>query len=454
VTSTGRATAGPLPSPVRRHRSPRRSALSNANVLTAAAVILFVVPQRLAVGPAGLRFSTISLLGLVALFAWSSRTLRLIPGTRLRFNPVRVALTLFAVWGLFSFAIANSRILSPLESNGATRSLVATMASLGLALLLCDGGLGPRDIRRVVTGLLAGAYFSAVIAVAQRFFGLNYAQLWSNVPLLHAGGEGELLESLMSGRATGTANHPIELSVASAVLIGVAVHHSVTSSSARLRRLHAIGAILLVFGTLLAISRSGFVALVIVGILTIRQVDRSQRLTVVVLGILTMAVTQITARGVLATLRYQLLNTGDDASSQGRTDDYGPVFELVSQRPWLGMGNGTFVPEQYLYLDNAWLGILLGGGFVGVMVTLLLIATALYTSGVAERPARSATGRYERGLAATCRHALIALAVSALFFDEFSFPQTAALFFFMIGILGALFSALSAGSGTAEVSRA
>jgi O-antigen ligase len=152
---------------------------------------------------------------------------------------------------------------------------------------------------------------------------------------------------------------------------------------------------------------------------------------------LSVALIQVFLQGTLSTLRYQLSNIGTDASSRGRTEDYGPVFDLVQDRPWLGLGEGTFNPRQYFFLDNAWLGALITGGIIGVTALATLLLASLYTAGLARR---MTTSPYLADISRALSVALSALAVSAYFFDEFSFPQSATLFFLLAGAIGAAYT--------------
>ncbi len=87
-------------------------------------------------------------------------------------------------------------------------------------------------------------------------------------------------------------------------------------------------------------------------------------------ALILVAVFMVVRPGLLGTLRYMLFATAEeDPSIEGRTQDYALVGHFFIQRPLLGRGPNTLVPELYngLVLDNQWLYTLVTGGIVGVV---------------------------------------------------------------------------------------
>src|SRR6185312_10538507 len=83
-----------------------------------------------------------------------------------------------------------------------------------------------------------------------------------------------------------------------------------------------------------------------------------------------------------------------DPSIEGRTNDYAWVGYWFSQRPLLGRGPGTLIPELYLVLDNQWLYTLVTQGTLGVAALAALHLTCVSLASVALRRSASAEDRH------------------------------------------------------------
>ncbi len=433
MDNSGAAVAGHAAT---RRASRLRERISDpsATFFGVALVLVFVVPTRYSIGPAGIRLTFTLGLGLIAMLTWVSYLL-FHRGVTVAFTLPRLLIVLYLLNQVVSIAAAYRRPLSPLENSGTYRSITASIGLAGLALMLADGVKTKEGLRRCVQMTLLGGYFSSIVGIGQRVFKWDYDTLWRNVPGLNSTLSTEEVNGLLTNRATGTGSHPIEFSVACACLIPLAINQMAHAQVPRWVYLHRVGVGLLLIGALLGVSRAGFIGVVIGLALSIGRLNARQRVNACAFGLITLAIVQFSAHGTLTTLRYQLLNIGSDNSSKGRTADYGPVFGLVKQHLWSGIGVGTYNPTQYRFLDNAWLGILVGGGVMAVVVLGLIYLSGLYEAG---RLRRAANDAYLGGLAYSCGVSLAIIAACAYFFDEFSFVQTQTLSVVLLGILGAV----------------
>ena len=126
---------------------------------------------------------------------------------------------------------------------------------------------------------------------------------------------------------------------------------------------------------------------------------------------------------------------GADPSITGRTQDYDYVAYWFSQRPWLGRGPGTLIPDLYIILDNQWLLTLVTGGIVGVVALAGLHVTCISLSMTALR--RSATAEDRHLCAALLSSQIVAILVG-LTFDSLSFTTFAFTLALMSGLCGAV----------------
>lgn len=433
MTSSGAPGTSVTTPTVARSSGKHRARLDASHLLALVGFTTFLIPPRYAVGTAGLSFNSPTLFGLTALLLWGSAQL----GRRPRgetFNAVQWALGAYAGVAVLSLGIAFARPLTGGEPAAALRSFAITMGYVGIALLLSEAVRAQAGLQRVWHWTLLGAYLSGLIALGQRVLSLDYVSFWGSLPGVRFAGETDRLEPLLSGRAFGTAGHPIELAVVSGCLIAISVNQATRGVQAW-RGLHWVGSVVLLLATMLAISRSGFVALLLVAPIAFTMMSARQRVNSLVVVVASLVAVQVFAHGTLSTLRYQLVNVGVDASSQGRLVDYGPVFEIVDSSPWVGIGLGTFIPDEYFILDNQWLATLVTQGIIGVVALLALVGVTLWALSQSRRRTASS---FMSGLSRGAHIGFLAAVVCAYLFDLFAFPQISTVFFLLIGTAGSV----------------
>jgi O-antigen ligase len=153
-------------------------------------------------------------------------------------------------------------------------------------------------------------------------------------------------------------------------------------------------------------------------------------ISVAVLGAIT-----VLRPGLLGTLKAMFLWADADPSITGRTDDYELVGHWFSQRPWLGRGPGTLIPDLYIILDNQWLMTLITCGIIGVAALAIFHFTCIGLATIALR--RSVTEEDRHLCAALISSQVVAILVGATF-DSFSFTTFAFTLALMSGLCGAV----------------
>src|SRR5690606_13751371 len=105
------------------------------------------------------------------------------------------------------------------------------------------------------------------------------------------------------------------------------------------------------------------------------------------------------------------------------------------ERPLFGRGIGTFIPTEYIYVDNQFLLTLADAGLFGLagLITFLVISMSL-ARGARHRSRRDDVRHLGQALFA----AIAANSVTFLTFDALSFRQNATTLFLMAGSAAAL----------------
>jgi hypothetical protein len=407
-------------------------------VLTLLVVLLFLLPQDyVLVGPLKSVGNPAQLIGMLALAFWcAGRILGQIRATE--GHPIRWVILLYAIAALAAFAAAMSNsTLNMAESAGAARALFPVAASLGIGLLAVDG-LESRE--RVITVLQRLVWVGAVAAfigiVEFTIHGFNYRDAM-HLPGLTT--TTELIDDSRSGfdRIHGAASHPIEFAVTLGALTPLALHFALHAKSRLQRELNALAFLLICVVIPMAVARSGIVAVAVGMAFYAVHLSNRAKLNLAVLGVIALGIYRAMVPGLLGTLRSLLLIGEEDPSIAGRTEDYAKIPGLIAGFEAFGRGLGTFQPRAYFYLDNQYLGSLLEGGILGLII---LIVTYIVGLGVARGVRHRSGDPSMRGLGQALAASIAAFAVAAGTFDELSFRQSAFTFFLLLGCAGALWS--------------
>jgi O-antigen ligase/polysaccharide polymerase Wzy-like membrane protein len=296
-----------------------------------------------------------------------------------------------------------------------------------------------RDLDRMLGLLVGGGTIVALAALIEWRTKTNFFNWYSHVaPFLHYVDEGVAQARGTGVRARASAQHPIALSAALAMLVPLAIY----LYQRQRRRIWLAAGTVLTLGALSTGSRTGTTMLiaVLVTFLCIKPRDTVRLLPMLVP---LLVVIQVVMPGTIGTMRT-LLNPNyvvkeqsyDQGATAGRVADLGPALDRWATKPLLGSGFGTTVADPNApkesdsqILDDQWLGSLLQIGAVGALALLWLFVRAIRQ---AASDARSARGP-DSWLGASLAAALVSFTVGMLTFDAFAFVQVTFFAFIMIG---------------------
>jgi O-antigen ligase len=403
-------------------------------VICAVVVLLYFLPATLIVPDLTFAGRPALLLSLV-LFAWwvlarlNPRLLVVGP------QPLRWIALAYMLSILLSYIAGVLRGLPTLESNAENFSLLVTAEFLGLILMAADGIPNWMRLRTVIRVFVVSAAFMAVVGLMQSLFKFDL-RTYLILPglTIHSGLADFAERGVGLVRVAGTAAHYIEFSAALAVAVPYGVHCTLFATSKRARIWYGIATLLITAAIPVSVSRSGVVALgASVGVMFVLAWNWRTRYNVMFIGLFVVGSLVIVKPGLIGTLRSLFDNAGTDPSITHRTNQYTLVAQWFSQRPLLGRGPGTLIPDLYLILDNQWLNSLVTTGIVGVAALALIHITGITLAAIARKRTTRAEDRH---LCAALISTQIVAALASFTFDSLSFTTFSFTLALLTGICG------------------
>ncbi|WP_251838701.1 O-antigen ligase family protein [Oceanitalea stevensii] len=351
---------------------------------------------------------------------------------------------------LVGYAVGYDRLLPQVEANAADRWLILTVAMVGVTLAVTDGLVTRRQLDTLLRTLVALAATMAFVGILQfarivdltRYIRIPGLRHNSELIGVGARGDGDF------ARVAGTANHYIEFGVVLALVLPIALHYGFFSPPGRARVGNWVCVALIASAIPLSISRSAILTVAVTMVMLGLVWPWRRRYNVLAIALVGTAVFHLVNRGVLGTIRAMFTNMDNDPSVQNRIADQAFVSRMFEERPWLGRGAGTVIPERYILLDNQLFGTLVGGGVVGLAAFLALFAVPYFMArSVRLRAATEEARHLGQALAVIFPAGLLASGT----FDSFGFATFVGTTVVSIGAVGALWRMEQVGRGSPVV---
>jgi len=412
----------------------RRHLLDAGAVLCLTAALAILIPAHLLLpGLTGIGRPAI-VFGALLAFGWMVAKLH--PRLAVRGpQPLRWAAAMFLTAVMLAYAAGYMRGLPTLEANAADRSMIIYLVYVGIALVCADGLPNRTRLDEVLRALLVLGVVMALLGHLQ-LIGLD---LVDNIRLPGLVDHREAIDYRERGagflQVASTAAHYIEFSTVMMLLVPFAIH-AARYSRPRLGRQVATGAALIIAATIpVTLSRTGFVGLAISLMVMWWFWNWRIRFNVGLLAMATAAGLMVLRPGLLGTVRGLITYASSDPSVQGRTEDYGPAFEYIAERPLFGRGPGTFIPSLYRFIDNDWLIHLITVGIVGTVAYAAWHITAISLAVIAYRRCERDEDRH---LCAALITAQVAAMAVAFLFDALAFTTHTTVLAILTGATGAM----------------
>jgi O-antigen ligase len=423
-----------------------RSLLSWDSLLAVLVLVILFIPIQRYVLPGSLPFELEPYRLLVAFIVagWTA-SLLVDPRVRLQRTGLELPVGLIIVSVLGSI-VANAGRVS--EREPVVVKGVTFLLSFFLLLFLIASVVRTREqIDRLLQVLVGGGAVLAGFAILESRTQYNlFSHLSGIVPLLEqADFSVASSEEGRGARAFASAQHPIALGAALAMLLPPAVY--LLRRSRRVYWWVAIG--LLGLGSLATLSRTSVLMLVAVAgaFLWLRPKQTRRLWPLLIPAVLAV---HVIIPGTIGTLRSAFFPEGgliaEQSSNpgqrgQGRIADLGPSLSEFAETPLVGQGFSTRIVDRAhpsdQILDDQWLGILLETGIVGFVGWLMLLLRPIRRLGRAAKDDDSDRGWLCAALAAS----LVTYAVGMITFDAFAFIQVNFVLFILLGLAVATLAA-------------
>jgi hypothetical protein len=408
-------------------------------------VLLLCIPSIVVIMGLGSVGSPATLFGVAMLGWWG--VARLDPRTRQQSSgpqPMRRAVGILLAAVAASYVAAGLRGLDGLEHRAADRGLLTFLGVVGVTCVAADGIRSRERLDALLGILVATGAGMALVGLLQFRLAFDVAAIYDKIPGLTFNGTDNFVFTVGVRRVASTAGHPIEFGVVLALILPIALHRAFHAPPGRSRWAWFLAA-MVGLGIPLSISRSAVVCLAVAFVVLLIGWPRARRLWALKVVPLFLVVVRVIAPGTLGTLWTGLLGFRNDPSIQGRANNRALVGSYVAERPFIGRGFGTFMPERYVLLDNQYLGIVVELGFVGLLAVLLVLGVAF---GLTAQVRRRAADDETRDLALALAASVAAAAAGLATFDGFGFAAFTGLTFVLLGCIGALWRLTPIPGGT------
>jgi hypothetical protein len=352
---------------------------------------------------------------------------------RVRLTRIHIAaLTFFAICCL-SLALNREALINLGELQLGLKKLVL-LATYLLFFVIAASTIRPREVPRYVTMMIVLAVIAAVGGILEYRLKINPFYQWT-AKVLPVAIPSDMFTRDSIGRISvyGPAGQPLELATMLGMMLPFALLRAIETPEKRRRMLYMLASGLMVAGAMATVRKTSFIAPT-VGVLVLiayrpRVVVRKLLPLALILGV----VVHFSSPGAFGSVLNQLNPTAFNSvlTTKDRTSDYDAVRPDVMSHVLFGRGYQTYDGHKYRILDNEYLALAIGVGFVGLATYLLIFGVALS----AAHPTIRGPDPRRASLALACAGAVAVMAVVTLLFDNLSFPHVPYLFFFIAALV-------------------
>jgi hypothetical protein len=415
-----------------------RSRVDATSVLIVYALALWLIPSRYTVGPFAVTGAMA--IAFLAILLWAYG--RSLPESRVAHgpSPTNRAVLFFLAVTLIGYLAVMARPIAELDQRSADRNLAVLVGLCGLAAAICDNVHTKRYMNRFLAVIVAGATLVAIIGFLQYFARFDVAQYLHPPGFTSTGEEAFIYQRAGFRRVAGTARHPIELGVALAATLPLALHLAAYSRTLVGRNASRIATLVIVGAIPLALSRSAVLSTALVALLLLPTFSPQRRLTVLGAAAVLLLLMPLFVPGIFGTMGKLLQGKEGTGSLQTRGDATEVGLDLIGDKPFFGHGFAPAVGPSPVIIDNQYLVTGIEEGLLGLAALGAVIFTGIATG---RRARRLSNDPELRDLGQSFVAMIAAVALGGFGLNILRFPITAGLLFVGVGCAGALLRIVS-----------
>jgi hypothetical protein len=431
--------AAPTLAPVARvnflDAEPRRA--DGATIACLFVVTLLVIPSRMVLRGVPLSLTPASVIAMLVGLCWFCAHFTTTLGVAKGPSIVRTGLFGYAAAIFVTYGVSTFGYLPADELNLADHSIVLMIATLGLALGVCDGIRSPERIDFVLKAVVICGAISGTVGICQFLLKFDPTQ-YLKLPVLRYEST-ETLGTIERGglrRVGGTMGHPIEFGVVSAMILPFAAHFAFQAKEKGRPALRWwICTALIATGLMFSASRSAMVSLAGITVVLFIGWPGRRRARALLTGLIFLAVMKVAVPGLIGNIVGLFANAGNDDSVKYRTHDYPVAAAEIMRHLWFGRGYGTWYAPKHQVFDNQYILTMVEGGVIGMAGFAVIFFVGLYAA-IRFRYLSLDSSRRDLGL--TIAAALVVPLLGSATFDLVSFKTAEGLSFLLIGVAGAM----------------
>jgi O-Antigen ligase len=397
--------------------------------LAAFLAMLFLVPFDAATLPVDRPF----LVAIAGLWVLALAAVRGNGRPRLRGSLLHGAIAFFVITAIVSILI-NSETLALHGELGLGVKKVMLLLSFVAVFAIVSSTIRPREARSFIPLVVGLGCVAAAAAIWE--FRTGYNVFYELVGRFVPGGlelPSIATEDDSAGRipVLGPTTHPLALTQLLVMIVPFAVVGGLYADSRKRRVLYVVATLILLAGVFSTQRKTGPIVLA-AGLGTLFLFRPRRLLRAAPAGALLVLAIPLIAPSAIGSVRDQLApdRAVGAVSSRDRLSDFDAIGPEVLNHPAVGRGWQTYEPERYRVLDNEYLAILIGNGWVGVAAFVLMLIAALIVCARAIRT--DDPERAPPALAAAA--AVVTVAVASATFDTIAFVVVPYAFFFLLGL--------------------
>jgi hypothetical protein len=352
--------------------------------------------------------------------------------SRLRVSAVHWAVLSLVVIALASIVLNDATSVRLSEMDTALRKL-ALLFSYALLFTMVASAIKPSEVRNLTVFMVGLASITALGALIEFRTGYNvFFQTISHVLTVQRPGELGAVDSIGRKSIIGPTVHPLAVAMMMSLALPFALTGFLGAKERKIKVRYAIATALYLAAAVATQRKTSFIAPAF-GIVVLLAYRPRAVVKLLPIAAVLFVVVHIAAPGALGGITNQLQpnHLTGVSSTKDRQSDYAAIAPDIIQHPLLGRGWETYDQKKYRILDNEYLSLVIGVGFLGVFSYLSIFVTIFL---LAHRVARSKDAELAP-TAIACGAAVSSLIIGSQLLETLALPQLAYLICFIGGLV-------------------